>query len=136
MNITTAGHVTCALDASRMLLFGGRGEGGRYLSDTWVYDLSLDRWVSVDALLVNARRSGVVGKDDLHPPPRVFAACTVVKNNLYLFGGTDGVQNFCDLWVFRFNGEITEHAKPGHTISKWERAGPGELEQFTMLLTC
>ncbi len=29
---------------SSLLLFGGRGEGGRALADTWLFDLSSSSW--------------------------------------------------------------------------------------------
>ena len=38
------GHVAAALDPHRMVIFGGRGEGGRHFGDTWVYDYRYDRW--------------------------------------------------------------------------------------------
>lgn len=51
------------------------------------------------------------------PSPRYFSSCVVASgqgassNDVYLFGGTDGIDNFGDLWVFRGDP----------LVMKWER---------------
>jgi hypothetical protein len=45
------------------------------------------------------------------PSPRAFAGCTNDGRDIFLFGGTDGVENFGDLWVF----------KGAQYAMKWER---------------
>jgi hypothetical protein len=40
--------VAAALDNHRMVVFGGRGEGGRHYGDTWVYDYRHDRWTPIE----------------------------------------------------------------------------------------
>jgi len=96
-----------------MLVFGGRGAGGLLLSDTWLYLYDEDTWQPVqnnEAL------------DLPVPSPRVFSACCAVRvpsskvsfsssssrggrdvevSDVYLFGGTDGIDNCGDLWMFR-----------------------------------
>jgi hypothetical protein len=83
------GHCAAAVDADRMLVYGGKGSHGRYLSDTWMYNARRDEWTLVEP-------------NEASPPPspRCFASCVAVENRVYLFGGTDGVDNFGDLWVF------------------------------------
>jgi hypothetical protein len=44
------------------------------------------------------------------PSARVFAAAVRQGNRIFLFGGTDGTQNFCDIWVFQID------------FLRWERA--------------
>jgi hypothetical protein len=100
-----------------MLVFGGRGAGGLLLSDTWLYLLDEDTWQPV-------RNNEAL--DLPVPSPRVFSACCAVRvpssklssisrssssdssggrdaavSDVYLFGGTDGIDNCGDLWVFR-----------------------------------
>jgi len=108
------GHVMAALDERRVLMFGGRGARGRFLNDTWVYDIFTRGWTPVF-------------NDQSCPPPspRVFTSAAAVDgaatvhvnldgevyNDVFLFGGTDGTDNFGDLWVFR-----------GHPLDmRWER---------------
>jgi len=83
------GHIAAALDDDRMLIYGGRSSGGRFLSDTWIYSLSADEWTPVQP-------------DSASPPPspRVFSSATSHAGKVWLFGGTDGVDNFGDLWSF------------------------------------
>jgi len=142
------GHVAAALDAHRMVVFGGRGEHGRHLGDTWVYDYRYDTWQPVEM-----RPSRELGRLSA-PCPRVFAACVAVNHHqafssfraterlpndnndnknhndnnnddhsygpsststrqylkvsdvslfqtVYLTGGTDGTENFGDLWLLK-----------------------------------
>lgn len=66
------------------------------------------------------------------PAPRVFASAAADpnpdNNDVYLFGGTDGIENYGDLWIFR--GHI------GRLLSdnlRWERAvavGPNPAPRY------
>lgn len=94
------GHIGIALDKDRMLIYGGRSSGGRFLSDTWVYVLSTDTWVALQPDSASPA-----------PSPRVFSSATVHETDVYLFGGTDGVDNFGDLWIF--HGD--------ESVMRWER---------------
>jgi hypothetical protein len=86
-----------------MFLFGGRGENGKNLNDTWIFDFEKNYWTLV---MNNESRNLPL------PSPRFFSSCNVVSKNfddddgesenIFLFGGTNGVENFGDLWVFRF----------------------------------
>ena len=40
------------------------------------------------------------------PAGRAFAACASEGGSAYLFGGTDALENMCDLWVFRSHPEV------------------------------
>jgi hypothetical protein len=111
------GHVAWYMGESRMMVHGGRGERGRLFCDTWLYYMLENRWelVSNNELI-----------DSPVPSPRFFSSCVgvilrekslsgveTINTNVYLFGGTDGTDNFGDLWIFR-----------GHTDSSemmWER---------------
>ena len=45
-----------------------------------------------------AKSTGIVSPI---PSPRVFAAMVKQSDDIFMFGGTDGSQNFCDIWIFR-----------------------------------
>jgi len=42
------------LGDSRMVIYGGRGQGGKLLADTWIYDVISNDWYKVP----NASTSG------------------------------------------------------------------------------
>jgi hypothetical protein len=52
--VRNVGHVAASLGDSRMLIYGGRGQGGKLLSDTWIYDVISNDWNKVP----NASTSG------------------------------------------------------------------------------
>lgn len=95
------GHVAAALDDRRMLLFGGRGAGGKLLKDTWIYDCETDCWSNIPH---DPLRPG--------PTPRIFSSMAVDNQIAFMFGGTDGMDNYGDVWIFK--------AKPYEMF--WERA--------------
>lgn len=104
------GHVAACLDERRMMISGGRGSNGQFLSDTWVYDIVDDKWTSVE-----------MSVDSPSPSPRVFASCAAVKAAVYLFGGTDGMENFGDLWCFH-GGDLRSRTDTTSAIAmRWER---------------
>jgi hypothetical protein len=106
------GHVAAALDERRMMINGGRGGNGQFLNDTWIYDIVDDSWIAVD-----------MSVDSPAPSPRVWAGCAAVHHvsDVYLFGGTDGVDNFGDLWVFH-GGDLTSRTDTtSASAMRWER---------------
>ena len=100
------GHVAAALDERRMMIYGGRGGNGQFLADTWVYDLVTDTWEALEMVV-----------ESPPPPPRIFSSCAAVGSDVYLFGGTDGVDCFGDLWIF--HGSNNTNSTVG---MRWERA--------------
>ena len=84
------GHVAAALDDRRMIIFGGRGVGGKLLKDTWIYDCQTDSWSKVP---LDPLRPG--------PTPRVFSSMAADDHIAFLFGGTDGMDNYGDVWIFK-----------------------------------
>lgn len=78
-----------------MMLFGGRTHGGRYLSDTWIFSLLLMSWRRLHAKDLSAI-----------PEPRAFTACALAPStrSIFLYGGTNGIVNFGDVWVFQWGG--------------------------------
>lgn len=96
------GHSAAALDNRQLLIFGGRGPGGKYLSDTWVYDVIDNRWHGIPTMASPSRRAFaacVSTSQDRNSKPD---AEVLINDSLaVLFGGTNGVENFGDLWVLR-----------------------------------
>ena len=74
-----------------MLIFGGRGQNGRIFNDTWIYSMTTDLWTEI----VHSHILPL-------PAPRFFAAACSKPDTqqVYLFGGTNGAENFGDLWKF------------------------------------
>lgn len=104
------GHVAAALDDRRMMISGGRGNNGQFLSDTWIYDIVDDKWLPVDMAV-----------DSPSPSPRVFSSSASVGADVYLFGGTDGTENFGDLWCFH-GGDLRSRTDTTSALAmRWER---------------
>lgn len=82
------GHVSVAMDEDHLLVFGGRGVAGSYLHDTWVFSLSQRRWTDVSS------------QSPIHPSARAFCSGMSALHRSFVFGGTNGEENFCDLWSF------------------------------------
>ena len=111
------GHAAAAIDNTRMVIFGGRGEGGGFLQDTWIFDINESKW------------HGPLYGDDIHPSPsaRAFSATFSARSSdlmeeepmkVYLFGGTNGLENFSDLWFLKQGREQGADLKD----MMWERA--------------
>lgn len=96
--VSYPGHCAAAIDKYRMLIYGGRGEGGRYLSDSWVFSLVTMSWTAV------AQGTGVLS---VRPPSRAFAAMAPSRSTrtIVLYGGTNGTEVFSDIWVFKWGGK-------------------------------
>lgn len=101
------GHIAARLDNHRMVMFGGRGVGGKFYQDAWVYDITLNQW------------SGPLYGTNILPGPNARCFATAISAvpsneeenstaNVYLFGGTDGIENFCDLWILKCGRRSTK----------------------------
>lgn len=66
------------VDGTRMLMFGGMVEYGKYWND--LYELHASRWEW-------KRLNPVPPEDDFPPCPRLGHSFTLIKNKVYLFGG-------------------------------------------------
>lgn len=121
------GHVCAALDEDTMVLFGGRSQTGKLLSDTWFFSVSASRWTALE-------------QEELSPPPaaRVFSAmCSLNDSSVLLFGGTDGAQNYGDVWIFRaaewrWERGVTAGLPPqpryGHAIATASTSPDGDVD--------
>ena len=118
------GHCAANLDGQRMVIFGGRGTSGKFYQDTWVFDIALNKWF------------GPLYGDDITPcpSPRCFSAAISAGNRvgagrytgrnnatrkIYLFGGTDGMENYGDLWILSLDS--SDSFKDISDL-RWERA--------------
>ena len=83
-------HAMASLgDSDKVLLFGGQDNIGNVLKDTWTFDQNTFKWTKVDVTSTS-------------PPARYFHAMTSLgeSDEVLLFGGTDGADDFDDTWVF------------------------------------
>jgi hypothetical protein len=102
-----------------MLIYGGRGARGKLLSDTWIFHFDDKRWEQV------------LNNDNLAlpvPSARYYAGCISNdhQTDVYIFGGTNGTENFGDLWRFRLDNsrlmrETTHHSEREGMVMLWER---------------
>ena len=73
---------------NRILIFGGVSDDGTHLNDVWAFDIDLNTW----SYIVTAR--------DI-PSPRELAGCSAnFGNQFIIFGGTDGVTIYNDIYYF------------------------------------
>ena len=70
-------HSAVLSAGGKMLVYGGRGEGGALLSDMWEFDLDLHKW----SLVANATAMG----------GRLGHSSSIIKGVLYVFGGEGDV---------------------------------------------
>jgi hypothetical protein len=114
------GHIAIDLDDHRMLIFGGRGIGGTLLNDTWIYNVRMNTWEDISncnqihaaSMDISQREDVKMGQDSsfiAYPSPRIFSACARQGSDVYMFGGTDGNDNMCDLWLFKENAGVLLH---------------------------
>lgn len=90
-----------------MLIFGGKDRQGRFLQDSWIYDIVANRWYPIKPTIPwatssqsnNAANDYSSGMNYLQTPSaRVFSDCVWDGEGAVLFGGTNGLENFGDLW--------------------------------------
>lgn len=119
------GHSAAAIDHHRFVLFGGRGPGGRILSDLWLCDplasSSSQIWVRlrVDGPKP-APRYFTAMSPDRTPHPALLQGNTTHSTDstvarVVLFGGTNGLENFGDLWLLIRHPDESYHGGDNHT---------------------
>jgi N-acetylneuraminic acid mutarotase len=75
----------------KIYVFRG-GDGRDYLNDLHELNTSTLNWTNV------------VEKGGHRPPPRANHASSLIKDNLYIFGGWDGSKRLNDLYAFNITG--------------------------------
>ncbi|KAF9624547.1 hypothetical protein IFM89_011721 [Coptis chinensis] len=82
------GHTCNSVKGGKFLyVFGGYGKDNCQTNDVYVFDTSRQTW----------SKPMVKGNP---PSPRDSHTCTTVGNNLFVFGGTDGIEPLKDLHIF------------------------------------
>ncbi|KAJ4286828.1 Negative regulator of mitotic exit [Kalmusia sp. IMI 367209] len=94
------GH-TLNILGSKIYIFGGQVEGF-FFNDLVAFDLnslqsSASRW---EVLLPNQKEGTVSSPQGRSPPARTNHSVVTWNDKLYLFGGTDGVTWFNDVWTY------------------------------------
>lgn len=94
------GHVSLALNNETMWMFGGRLQGGRQASDTFLLDVRAMKW--------RKTQSADDGKGG--PSARVWSAAVKVLDRVILFGGADvlGGRILDDVWTWNVQSERWE----------------------------
>ncbi|ORY09193.1 hypothetical protein BCR34DRAFT_375419 [Clohesyomyces aquaticus] len=94
------GH-TLNILGSKIYIFGGQVEGF-FFNDLVAFDLnslqsSSSRW---EVLLPNTKDGALASPQTRAPPARTNHSVVTWNDKLYLFGGTDGVNWFNDVWTY------------------------------------
>lgn len=94
------GH-TLNILGSKIYIFGGQVEGF-FFNDLVAFDLnslqsSASRW---EVLLPNTKDGSLTSPQGRAPPARTNHSIVTWNDKLYLFGGTDGVSWFNDVWTY------------------------------------
>ncbi|KAF2192504.1 hypothetical protein K469DRAFT_735480 [Zopfia rhizophila CBS 207.26] len=94
------GH-TLNILGSKIYIFGGQVEGF-FFNDLVAFDLnslqsSSSRW---EVLLPNTKEGALPSPQARSPPARTNHSIVTWNDKLYLFGGTDGVNWFNDVWTY------------------------------------
>ncbi|KAF2265300.1 hypothetical protein CC78DRAFT_553042 [Lojkania enalia] len=94
------GH-TLNILGSKIYIFGGQVEGF-FFNDLVAFDLnslqsSTSRW---EVLLPNTKDGNLSSPQGSSPPARTNHSVVTWNDKLYLFGGTDGVTWFNDVWTY------------------------------------
>ncbi|KAF1964679.1 hypothetical protein BU23DRAFT_53122 [Bimuria novae-zelandiae CBS 107.79] len=94
------GH-TLNILGSKIYIFGGQVEGF-FFNDLVAFDLnslqsSASRW---EVLLPNQKEGTVTPPQGRSPPARTNHSVVTWQDKLYLFGGTDGIVWFNDVWTY------------------------------------
>jgi N-acetylneuraminic acid mutarotase len=92
---------TASYDAprNRMIMYGGQSIGA--LDDLWAFDFQSNSWTNLT--------------QSLRPPGRFLSASVCIDNKFYVFGGTTGVENSNETWMFDL------------TLLKWAKIDAGAL---------
>lgn len=75
------------------VFFGGYGKNDEFSNEIFYYFFEENKWV----------RSKTGEKK---PDARAGHAGAIYKNNLYVFGGSDFNEKFCDMWCFNLDTNI------------------------------
>ncbi|KAF2643092.1 hypothetical protein P280DRAFT_394210 [Massarina eburnea CBS 473.64] len=94
------GH-TLNILGSKIYIFGGQVEG-HFFNDLVAFDLNslqsaASRW---EVLLPNQKEGEVSSPQGRSPPARTNHSVVTWQDRLYLFGGTDGINWFNDVWTY------------------------------------
>ncbi|CAI6337713.1 unnamed protein product [Periconia digitata] len=94
------GH-TLNILGSKIYIFGGQVEG-HFFNDLVAFDLnslqsSTSRW---EVLIPNQKEGAVSSPTGRSPPARTNHSVVTWNDKLYLFGGTDGINWFNDVWTY------------------------------------
>lgn len=93
------GH-TLNILGSKIYIFGGQVEGF-FFNDLVAFDLnSLQSATSGWEILIPNTKEGTVSSQGPSPPARTNHSIVTWNDKLYLFGGTDGLNWFNDVWTY------------------------------------
>jgi N-acetylneuraminic acid mutarotase len=93
-------HTAC-LYKNGIYVFGG-GDGAQALNDIWrldVSDMTKMSWKLISGPSSADGRSPVTGKES-RPKARGYHTANMVGGKLIIYGGSDGVECFNDVWVY------------------------------------
>lgn len=122
------GHGAAAITKDSFIVFGGRGVRGKIFNDTWLFDLRHGCWQCLDESIQqtsfaspsgrfftaccsdievtltseaeDAGEEAEVAEDKCSSYVRQYVLNNRSRRSVYLFGGTNGNDNFNDLWRF------------------------------------
>jgi gliding motility-associated-like protein len=86
-------------------IFGGQSESFNNLNDLWKFDVSMNQWVWMHGSN-SLNPSGSYGTKDIpsptnDPPGRwVYSKFKDALGNFWIYGGSDGISSFNDLWKY------------------------------------
>ncbi|PHH60270.1 hypothetical protein CDD81_1898 [Ophiocordyceps australis] len=89
-------HTAC-LYKNGLYIFGG-GDGDRALNDIWRLDVSDSSKMAWK--LVSSTEKAAPGIADYRPKPRGYHTANVSGGKLIVFGGSDSIECFDDVWIY------------------------------------
>ncbi|CAG8492728.1 17936_t:CDS:2 [Acaulospora morrowiae] len=110
------GH-SATLVGAVMYVFGGQNERGLFFNDLFAFDATAPRSERPWKFLVPL---------NVLPTPRAGHSACAYKEKIYIFGGTDGVRCYNDMWCYDtqknywsevFCGSITPYPRESHCAS-------------------
>jgi len=105
------GHCFINIGSGKFLMFGGLKDD--YLNDTYIYDLGANSWTKKNFSVQPSSRA-------------YFSVCfSSETKRVYLFGGTNGIEYFNDLWYYDVENDSwvyvlvgsSPSARKGHQIA-------------------
>ncbi|CAG8485553.1 26795_t:CDS:10 [Dentiscutata erythropus] len=85
------GHSATIIGTS-MYIFGGQNFQGIYLNDLIVFDLA-----TIESQNLSWK---FISPSNCAPPSRAGHVACAYKDNIYIFGGTDGIRCYNDMWCY------------------------------------